>query len=403
MQEQDVTVKTRSNMLVGLLLIIPLFYNNCAPSHNEGSFNGFATLSSKCDIDLLETGFKPYHAALRTQCASCHISGGIGNGPFADININNAFRTFKLKTETKIYTYATDPNHKPPNTGTANIALLDPVRQSWNNALAIYNECMSAAPPPPPPPGGGGGPVTIPTPTILTINKTVNLNPGTPQTITWRMNDEMVNPSLGFAGSTVAITVEGFAGAPNPYIVISSPTVRGGTTQSLYTKNMGIYMADTFIPPPSGATFQTGERYIPMDAARPFMQSGGAMIVTVASLNNLALAVAFEKFEAPMLDGFTIIFDPPTFANLVSTNAAVPAIKRIFSARCISCHSGASPASGIDISNLNSLRNGGYVVPFKPDESIIYLSISSGSMPPAGALPAAERDSVRFWLMDGAQ
>ncbi|MEK6554589.1 MAG: hypothetical protein AABZ31_05070, partial [Bdellovibrionota bacterium] len=74
------TVKARSNLLIGMLLLIPLLYNNCAPSHNEGSFNGILSLSSKCDKDL-KLAFKSYHDVLRQKCSACHITGGIGNGP----------------------------------------------------------------------------------------------------------------------------------------------------------------------------------------------------------------------------------------------------------------------------------------------------------------------------------
>ena len=107
--------------------------------------------SINCDAKLMPA-FKPYHAVLKQQCNACHIGGGSGNGAFADANFTNAFNVFKLKTESKVYSYAIDANHKAPFSGPDNIPFLAQPKQTWNTAMVAYNDCMSAGTNP----GGGG-------------------------------------------------------------------------------------------------------------------------------------------------------------------------------------------------------------------------------------------------------
>lgn len=90
----------------------------------------------------------------------------------------------------------------------------------------------------------------------------------------------------------------------------------------------------------------------------------------------------------------------------------------VFSKNCATsgCHSGLLPAAGLNLSAGSAYNNivdkqapfGGfiYIKPGSPDESYLYLKISSTSpgtvMPPTGRLPQSTIDSVRVWIEKGA-
>lgn len=395
--------KSKSNALAitaAAILSFAAILSGCGSAMESGAgVGGSGSLggsqSVNCDTKLIPA-FNPYYTVLKQQCNACHVQGGPGNGAFADANLTNAFNIFKQKTESKVYTYAIDANHKAPFSGPENIPLLDQPKQIWNTAMVAYNDCMGT-------PGGGGGGGSTPPPgggtvAIFTQNRTVNLVAGAAgMTVTWLLDSELVNANPDLAGAKLTALIEG-NGSVNPYVVISNIQITGGTT-SLYARNVGVKIADTLVAAPTGATFSTAERYIPKAATRNLAKSGGAMVVPVASLTNIQIALGFEKLEQSKLDGFVVDFDPPTHTQLVSNNA--PAIKQIFNLRCTSCHNAGNAKGGVDLTNYNSIF-GREVIPFDPERSLIFNAIATGAMPPTGALPTAEKDSVRFWILDGA-
>lgn len=75
----------------------------------------------------------------------------------------------------------------------------------------------------------------------------------------------------------------------------------------------------------------------------------------------------------------------------------------IISAKCSSCHSGASAAGGIDLSTYEKIMKSGTVVPGNPDSSSFYLSVARGSMPPGASLAASDVTRIRDWIASGAE
>jgi mono/diheme cytochrome c family protein len=75
---------------------------------------------------------------------------------------------------------------------------------------------------------------------------------------------------------------------------------------------------------------------------------------------------------------------------------------------CFACH-GATMTSGLDLRTGESVRSGGeggpVIVPFKANESRLYLYITHAekpSMPPGKKLPDAEIETLRRWIESGA-
>lgn len=78
----------------------------------------------------------------------------------------------------------------------------------------------------------------------------------------------------------------------------------------------------------------------------------------------------------------------------------------IFEKSCASsgCHDAVpahSPALTPDKA-YNAIVNGGYINTLAPEQSIIYLEVKSGSMPPSGGLKPTDAQKILNWIKGGA-
>jgi cytochrome c553 len=91
-------------------------------------------------------------------------------------------------------------------------------------------------------------------------------------------------------------------------------------------------------------------------------------------------------------DAFTIL-DPVLNQQALS----------ILQGRCASCHGSSNVANINYITNVNSLVNYGLVVPGNSSSSRLYLRVADGTMPPAGAMPNSELDTLKRWIDEGLE
>ncbi|MGZ3694526.1 MAG: c-type cytochrome domain-containing protein [Bdellovibrionota bacterium] len=78
---------------------------------------------------------------------------------------------------------------------------------------------------------------------------------------------------------------------------------------------------------------------------------------------------------------------------------------RIFNTSCVSCHSGAKPKAGVNLSSFQTLManpKAKLVVAGMADKSLVYSEILRGSMPPKGKIAAADIALLRDWINQGA-
>lgn len=89
--------------------------------------------------------------------------------------------------------------------------------------------------------------------------------------------------------------------------------------------------------------------------------------------------------------------------KLVGLAAIYPNVdQHILAPHCLRCHAGPGE-TGVDVSSLRSLLDSGLVVPGKPDESALFLSVVGGRMPKGGPkLKANEIAFLRVWIGAGA-
>jgi hypothetical protein len=69
---------------------------------------------------------------------------------------------------------------------------------------------------------------------------------------------------------------------------------------------------------------------------------------------------------------------------------------------CINCHNPLKSKGNVDLSSLAKIRANNRIVKFgDPNQSLLYLTILEGSMPPRGELPSPElTEKVRQWIAD---
>jgi len=80
-------------------------------------------------------------------------------------------------------------------------------------------------------------------------------------------------------------------------------------------------------------------------------------------------------------------------------------IEPILVAHCSLCHSGSSPAGGLDVTSYDVLVNqSGVVVPGDADGSKIIQFLEGGVMPPPGNKPPSDDEiaAIRAWVQAGA-
>jgi mono/diheme cytochrome c family protein len=71
----------------------------------------------------------------------------------------------------------------------------------------------------------------------------------------------------------------------------------------------------------------------------------------------------------------------------------------ILQANCTSCHTSTTgPSNVYDLTDVGHLVSSGLIVPGQPGQSQLYNAISTGAMPPGGALPAADVTVIEEWI-----
>ncbi|MEN9554240.1 MAG: Chromosome partition protein Smc [Planctomycetota bacterium] len=84
-------------------------------------------------------------------------------------------------------------------------------------------------------------------------------------------------------------------------------------------------------------------------------------------------------------------------------------VRAVFQKRCFACHRGEQARGGLDLSSVAAIRagatSGASVVPFKPEESLIYTlpaHLENPKMPPNGTrLPQRELNLIQQWILGG--
>ena len=134
------------NLWIMIASILVIVFNNCGETFmisNQASQKPIDDdLNRTCEEKQLLQFEKTYYSFLRRNCVGCHISGGIGNGNFADEDPTTAFKAFASRGYEKISAQALNDNHKPPFTGSQNAPEIEIIKPTWIRAESDFIQCL---------------------------------------------------------------------------------------------------------------------------------------------------------------------------------------------------------------------------------------------------------------------
>ena len=100
---------------------------------------------------------------------------------------------------------------------------------------------------------------------------------------------------------------------------------------------------------------------------------------------------------------------PPGTASALDDPIFETDILPVIKARCADCHNSAAAKGGLDLSSMAGVRKGGEsgepAVVESLDDSLLWIMIDGGDMPPEGETPlsASEKHLIRRWIKSGAE
>lgn len=218
-------MKGRVLAVIAIIGVLPLFYNNCSPSHDNSE--GAGSQSKNGCSDMSELFSRTYHPFVKQHCATCHVPGGLGKGTFADSNLTVAWRSFEVTGFSKVSEYAVNPSHQSPYTGPQHEAEVSQLRETWVKGIEeAERNCKDGVPIDETEDKG---------PRIRTKSKGINANFATGQavTLTWGLDRELIAddgitlPTLPGALFEVKVSVQDVLGIKS--YLISEPRIRGSS------------------------------------------------------------------------------------------------------------------------------------------------------------------------------
>jgi hypothetical protein len=99
------------------------------------------------------------------------------------------------------------------------------------------------------------------------------------------------------------------------------------------------------------------------------------------------MTIGFDDIE----NGATVAPSVVHFSDLVSSNQTLG----IFTQSCVSCHSGASPSSGLDLTNYAMASAMAATIQTR-------INSTTAPMPPSGLISTAGRGVINTWVTGGA-
>ena len=102
------------------------------------------------------------------------------------------------------------------------------------------------------------------------------------------------------------------------------------------------------------------------------------------------------------LSAYLVAFTLPLVSlPLMARVDFVREVKPILEIRCVRCHGAETAMKHLRLHRKDRAMM--VIVPKRPEESQLFLAARSGAMPPGGPkLPAAELETLRKWIAEGA-
>lgn len=387
-------------------------FQNCSPGfYMQRSGSGDFASAAACEGALKISFSKTYYPLLSTTCNQCHVTGGPGNGQFADPNMDLAYPQFMAKGYLKINQVAKGSHYFPASAIPTNTSTIDGFTPDWLAAYGNYMSCMTS--------GGAGGGAGAGGQALQTIAKKgpANIIPATAPangvatyvTITWDLETESMAPSIGLYKATMSLDVRPYYrnGAVtgfefrNPLLKLKA----GNTTQFYAATglNIGINgtMADitTFDAVSGIASTAAGTNLAPGSTA--FYEFAGASANTTFDLRFDAFSVSTTAGTGGGTGGTGgggagTVTGTVTFTSLTTGTAK----GAVFANSCVSCHNAGNARGNLNLTNYA-------MAAASADLILNRMKSTTNPMPPGGLLPEPNpkvddpRDVIQQWISTG--
>jgi mono/diheme cytochrome c family protein len=374
-------------------------YNNCgegfvAQSLGGGSAGGSVLFSrapgESCEDALLKVYKSTYHPFLVQTCNSCHVSGGGGNGIFAENDPSISYNSFASKGAPLINSQAIG-SHKPPYTGPQNEARVTEIGTYWGKAQTEYASCAS---------------------------QSGNTTPGAGSAVV-KSSGKVVAATLATTFVRMEWDLETLSDAKIPVIVGIEirKAVIAGETKGYEFRNPTLRLKNATVAPYAMRALNI---YI-NNELQSEITTYSNISTTISTTNDTNIAVGYANAITVMTPATTDMISLE-YSNLKSTvgtttPGATPtptpgvtptptpvgavtysqlvAAGGIFANSCISCHSAANAAGGLNLAIYANARNAAANIRTR-------VNNANNPMPTGGLLPQAQRDRVNAWVDQGA-
>lgn len=361
--------------------------NACAPQHDDASKDLSGLSESVCKGILKQEFDNGYRSFLRSNCSSCHVTGGDGYGVFADSHLDLAFQDFLILGFQKISNRAVSSDHKPPYTGEQNLAEVDELRANWESAQVEYQECLKNNS------GGDDGgelPQEPEKPKIATIEKSLDVG-SEYEPLEFDLETEMAEGQPTFSGAKFKIEIRnGEEGTQDPvtFYQFRNPELTAGDS-ALQISDLRISLDGELYE--AGTTWKGVLRKVPAESSR--IIGVGVMTFQVSEGEPKKMGLRIGELSV-------INFSPPTYQQLIAAGGVI-------GKNCSGCHGATNPRKGLNLLNYQSVVNDLIVTPFNPDGSLLWLRINdeNSPMPPSNnkeLMPEEDRKAIEDWILDGA-
>jgi mono/diheme cytochrome c family protein len=373
-------------------------YNNCgegfvAQSLGGGAGSGGSVLFSRapgesCEDALLKVYKNTYHPFLTQTCNSCHVSGGGGNGVFAENDPSVSYNSFASKGATLINSQAIG-SHKPPYTGPQNEARITEISSYWGKAQTDYASCASQS-----------GNTTPGSAVVKSAGKVVSATLATTFVrMEWdleTLSDAKVPVIAGIeirkavlGGETKGYefrnpTLRLKSAAAGPHAMRALNIYINNQLQSEITTYSNI---DTIISTTNDTNIAVG-------------YANAMTVITPATTDMISLEFSnLKSTSGTTTPGATPTPTPgatptPTPVGAVTFTQLVAA-GGIFANSCIGCHNANNAAGGLNLAVYANARNAAANIRTR-------VNNAANPMPTGGLLPQAQRDRINAWVDQGA-
>lgn len=383
-------MKFRGAVRVLLLIAVLLgLFQNCGRMGfiaEKGSVAGLSSLGVTACEGLLKTTYsKTYFPILSVACNRCHSNA------HGSTDLETSFTGFMAKGVNLINYKATHPHGDNGLDLTNQIASLTP---QWESGQADYASCVASA-------SAGdaqmGFKFKLNSKTIANLDATKadqkNWKP-----VEWDLDKEGPSDVTTQFGAYFKMEARYFLQQGNVVgIEFRNPSMRlKATGQNIKVTGLSFYLDKEL---QSNITTYSDVVALIVDIKDTLLAPGAANALAYYPSANANTEVAVEisniKFTDETPAPPTTMPPPPTstpvtFAQLVSGDATLGVFKK----NCTSCHSGATPPKGLDLTNYDMAKAAANTI-------LMRINNSAMPMPPSGLVPQTERDVVSRWVSGG--